>query len=195
METESELDVRCGTQEPGNQLACRRLYTQLIHSCKGAALDRVINAGPGEGLKAWKDMVERYEPRQRTRQAGLLQTLMAWPFAGDPLERLVACEREVARWEQLSGERLNDIGLVIKQVDEGDMKRHLVYTADPLNTWPVFRAEVINVRLALGTSGQGPAPMDVGDLGDEHYEDLGAVGKGSAKGKGGGPGKFLGKCW
>ena len=99
MEIEHELDFRLAAQEPGNALAARRLYTLLIHSCKGAALDRVINAGPGEGLLAWKDMVERFEPRQRTRQAGLLQALMAWSFQGDPLERLEAWEREVARWE------------------------------------------------------------------------------------------------
>ena len=62
-ETEPQLDFKLGAQEPGNALACRKLYTLLIHSCKGAALDRIINAGPGEGLMAWKDLVERFEPR------------------------------------------------------------------------------------------------------------------------------------
>ena len=51
VENEPHLDVTLDAQEPGSQLACRRLYTLLIHSCKGGVLDRVINAGPGEGLK------------------------------------------------------------------------------------------------------------------------------------------------
>ena len=135
VELEPDLDVRLASQEPGNAVACRRLYTLLIHSCKAGALDRVINAGQGEGLRSWKDMVERYEPRQRTRQAGLLQTLMAWSFQGDPLERLETWGREVSRWEQLSGERLNDelrIVLVMKQPEESYLKRRRIYNADRL---------------------------------------------------------------
>ena len=65
-ETEVELDVALINWEPGMLFDCRRHHTLLIHSCKGGALDRVINAGPGEGLPGGKDMVAGFEPRQRT---------------------------------------------------------------------------------------------------------------------------------
>ena len=211
-ETDSQLDCWLGVQEAGNTLESRKLYTRLLHSSEGAALDRIIHAGPGEGLLVWKDLVKRFEPRQRTRQAGLLQALMAWSFAGDSLERLEAWEREVTRGEQLSGQKLADerkTGLVIEQLDENDSKKHLIYNADRLTGWCDFRAEVVNARLVLSTADQGLVATDVGGLDwggyeaddGEGHEELDAFGKskkGGGKGAKGGKGsvtKFMGNCY
>ena len=64
------------------------LHTVLVHVCSGSAQARVQNAGAGEGLMAWRNLVFYYEPRALTRVAGLLQEVIAWDFQkGNLLDR------------------------------------------------------------------------------------------------------------
>ena len=107
------------------RLASQKLFYLLVTSCRGPALDRIVNAGQGEGALAWRYLIEKYEPRALTRQAGLLQQLLAWSFTGDVSERLEGWERELSRYEALSGETITDgvkIGVIIRQLDAGQLK-------------------------------------------------------------------------
>ena len=45
------------------------LYHLLLHSTSGPALDRVVNAGSAEGLRAWQLLVEMYDPHIRSRNS------------------------------------------------------------------------------------------------------------------------------
>ena len=163
--------------EEGEEAASVKLYMLLLHSCKGPALDKVVNSGQNEGAHAWKMLNERYDPKATTRQAGLLQSVLSWSFAGDPLERLEAWERELARYTQMSGAAFPDglkIGMVIKNLEDGSLKNHLMFNSERLSDWPSFRRELVSVRTVLGTSsGSGAAPMDIGAVGD----------------------RFAGNCW
>ena len=63
--------------------------------CKNTALQIAVGAGRGEGLEAWKRLVERYEPRLRTRYAAQLMKIASSSLQGDLLERLGLWEREI----------------------------------------------------------------------------------------------------
>ena len=45
-------------------------YLLLLHSTSGPALDRVVNAGSAEGLRAWQLLVERYDSHTGREQQG-----------------------------------------------------------------------------------------------------------------------------
>ena len=66
----------------------QQLYWMLLMLCKNTALQIVVGAGRGEGLEAWRLLVERYEPRLRTRYAAQLMKIMSFSLQGDLLERL-----------------------------------------------------------------------------------------------------------
>ena len=44
-------------REASNQMACI-----LLMISRAAVLDHVINAGPGDGLTAWRSLCRRFEP-------------------------------------------------------------------------------------------------------------------------------------
>ena len=56
----------------------QQLYWMLFTQCKNTALQIAVGAGRGEGLEAWKLLVERYEPRLRTRYAALFMKVMGF---------------------------------------------------------------------------------------------------------------------
>ena len=169
-EQNPEGDVRNVTMANDMQRqASRTLFTLLLHSVKGVALDKVINSGEGEGIQAWRNLVERYEPKALARQAGTLQALLQWSFAGDILERLESWEREVARYEAISKEVVSSgvrIGIVLRQLEESPLKQHLVLNSERLKTWKTFVEEVVQVRTALNAATSGSSPMDIGGVSD-----------------------------
>ena len=76
--------------------------------CKDAALNAVFLAGDSEGLEAWRQLTEKYEPKMRTRFAGQLMSILSFSFQGDTTERITAWEREIATCERDSGKTLDD---------------------------------------------------------------------------------------
>ena len=54
-----------------------------------------VNAGEGEGLRAWRAFVDIYDPSLRSWSAGRLLELVNWSFAGDIQERLESKGRAV----------------------------------------------------------------------------------------------------
>ena len=64
-----------------------------------------MNAGSAEGLRAWQLLVERHDPHFRSRTAGQLLCLLQFDFSGDVLAKLEAYERDLALYEEASGEK------------------------------------------------------------------------------------------
>ena len=164
--------------------AGRELYHILISLVRGPALDKVVNAGEYNGLEAWRLLSDRYDPKIRSRTAGQLVHLLRWNFSGDVLTRLEAFEREVTLYTGNSGETVSDnlrIGLVLNNLEDGGLRDHLLMNAERLQTWPVFREELVNILRVRA----GPIPMDVGALGkgkgkkgDGRFGGYGTDGKG-----------------
>jgi hypothetical protein len=170
------------------RIAAADLYHLLLHLTTGPALDRVVNAGESEGLEAWRSLTMRYNPRLRSRAAGQLMELLKWDFSGEVMARIESFERAIATYQGAANEVLSDnlkIGIVLNRIADTELATHLVFHADRLNTWGLFRAEVVNIAraraVAAGTyptlaNPAGAAPMEV---------DAVTKGKGKGKGKSG----------
>ena len=62
--------------EEDDRAASAQLYWMMLMICKGAALNIVFLAGDSEGLEAWRQRTEKYEPKMRTRFAGQLMSIV-----------------------------------------------------------------------------------------------------------------------
>ena len=94
------------TQDSAAAAMSAQLYYVLVMTCRGTALDRVVNAGSSEGLEAWRQLQLASGPRTGTRHAGMLLELLPYSFEGDILARLEAFERGLAKYETSTGERM-----------------------------------------------------------------------------------------
>ena len=205
---EATEPVRASLPTTADRDAATQLYYILVLICKAAALNMVINAGKGEGLVAWKRLCSHYEPGVRTRQVGLLVELLAFNFSGDIESRLEEFDRAISRYdERATGPeaRLTDaikVGVVIRNLEEGALRQHLLLNMARLSTWASFRAEVAQIRRAQATlSVSGPVPMEVGAFtrspkgGGRGRGGDAAAGTDKTCGNCGRPGHFKRDCW
>ena len=81
-----------------DRAASAQLYRMMLMICKGAALNVVFLAGDSEGLEAWRQLTEKYEPKMRTRFAGQPMSILSFSFQGDTTERITAWEREIVTY-------------------------------------------------------------------------------------------------
>ena len=171
----STAETNAGLPEGEQVQASSDLYHLLLHSTSGPALDRVVNAGSAEGLRAWQLLVERYDPHIRSRTAGQLLSLLQFDFSGDMLAKLEACERDLALYEQASGEKISDglrVEIVLNQVTDIELATHLLLNSERFQTWALFRRELVDVsraraaasgayQMRRGANDSNTAPMDI----------------------------------
>ena len=93
-------ETNAGLLDDEQVQASTDLWHLLLHSTAGPALNRVVNAGSAEGLRAWQLLVQRYDSHIRSRTAGQLLSLLQFDFSGDMLVKLEAYERDLALYEQ-----------------------------------------------------------------------------------------------
>ena len=139
----SDVPIPNATMREGvDRAASARLYWMMLMICKGAALNTVFLAGDSEGLEAWRQLTEKYEPKMRTRFAGQLMSILSFSPQGDTTERITAWERETATYERDSGKTLDDeikIGTVLLRLLEPQLKTHLLMRVDRPKKWTDFR--------------------------------------------------------
>ena len=148
--------------------ASAQLYWMMLTICKGAALNTVFLAGDSEGLEAWRQLTEKYEPKMRTRFAGQLMSILSCSLQCDTTQRITAWEREVATYERDSGKILDDeikVGAVLLRLPESKLKTHLLMRVDKLKKWTDFRDEVAAISRAIAVAQSQPTPMDIGAVG------------------------------
>ena len=150
----SIAETNAGLIENEQVQASTDLYHLLLHSSSGPALDRVVNAGSEEGLRAWQLLVERYHAHIRSRTAGQLLSLHQFDFTGDMLAKLEAHERDLAPYEQASG-KISDglrVGIVLNRVTDTGLATHLLLNSERFQTWALFRRELVDVSRARGAA-------------------------------------------
>ena len=120
-----------------------QLYYLLVLLCRGAALTIVTNAGEQEGLLSWEKLVDHYDPAVAGRQAGQLLSILSWVFSSELQERLELFDREVRRYGAKSGVSVPpilNVGIVLRQMEDGGLKQHLLMNAARFGTdWPASR--------------------------------------------------------
>ena len=107
-----------------------RSLTMRIGSVGTAPLDDAHDlqgrgAGDSEGLWAWRQLTEKFEPKMRTRFAGQLMSILSYSFHGDTTERFTAWEREITTYERDSGKVLDDeikVGAMLLRLPESQLK-------------------------------------------------------------------------
>ena len=67
--------------------ASAQFYWRMLVICKGAALNTVFLAGDSEGLEAWRQLTEKYEPKMRTRFAAHLMSILSFSLQVDTTVR------------------------------------------------------------------------------------------------------------
>ena len=77
----------------------------MLMISKGEAVNTVFLAGDNEGLEAWRQLTEKYEPKMRTRFAGQLMSIQSFSFQDGTFERISAWD-EIATYERDSGKVL-----------------------------------------------------------------------------------------
>ena len=125
-----------------------------LHSTSGPALDRMVKAGSAEGLRAWQLLFERCDPHIRSRAAGQLLSLLQFDFSGDVLAKLEAYERDLALYEQASGEKISD-GLrvgILNRVTDTELATHLLLTSERYQTCALFRRELVECLACKSSS-------------------------------------------
>ena len=137
-----------------------------------------MNAGSAEGLRAWQLLVERYDPHIRSRTAGQLLSSLQFDFSGDILAKLEAHERDLALYEQASGEKISDglrVGVVLNRATDTELATHLLLNSERFQTWALFRRELVDVSRARaaasgsyhmrrGVNDSNTAPMEIDAL-------------------------------
>ncbi|MCP4245163.1 MAG: hypothetical protein GY772_31880 [bacterium] len=75
---QGELDPLGPGMEPARAQRSHQLFYILAMLREGRAQDKVANTAPGNGLELWRQLCLEYEPRVRSRQAGLLQQVFLY---------------------------------------------------------------------------------------------------------------------
>ena len=130
---------------------------------EGSAQRLLEHAGDGEGLLSWRRLVPGYELATAGGETSLLLEVLAQTFKGDVRASLDEFDVKIQRYERTCGDFLSDrvaIAVVLKGIEDDDLRRHLLMHAARLSTHPLVREEMRSIIMARDTL-TGPAPMDV----------------------------------
>ena len=187
------------------------LFNVLTQSVEGRALSVMMNSEPGNGLQAWRMMVDAYEPRIGGRYTSMLMGIIgpSWSSVKETefLEALETWEVLIRRSEEQSKETVNDptrCAVVMKHAPAG-IRLALRTASSSIDSNYAKLKRCVKDYLQTGINYdqqgtsvpardmRGPMPMDVGAL--QKGDNKGRWGKGKdkmGKGKKGKKGKDKG---
>ena len=125
-------------------------------------------AGDSDGLEAWRQLTETYEPKVRKRFARQLMSILSFSLQSDTAERITAWEREKATNVRDSGKVWDDevkIGTFLLRLPESQLITHLLMRVDTLKKLTDFSCEVVAISRAISAAQTQPTPMDIGVMG------------------------------
>ena len=109
---------------------------------------------------------------------GQLLSLLQFDFSGDMLAKGEAHERDLALYEQASGEKISDglrVGIVLNRVTDTEFATHSLLNSETFQTWTLFRQKLVDVSCARaaasgacqmrrGANDSSTAPMEMDEL-------------------------------
>ena len=148
-----------------SQASSAYLHCALIATCHGNAMKLVKKAGPGEGLEGYRLLLNRSDARNRqTRVMRLLAILACDLRQGDLLDNLEKFDQLVQEYENESNKVLDDdikIGVIIKGMEMGSLREHLMLHSERADTYQLFREEIDVIARAQGVAMMTSQPMDL----------------------------------
>ena len=131
----------------------RNISTELNHVLimltRGRAQRLVLKAKEPEGLEAYRILLWRYEPVSTVTAVSKLVDMLATALSGDLMDSLTDFERRVSTLEQDAQETLSElfkIGVVIKGLEKGGFRDHLLINTAGTTVWTKFVKEIENVK-------------------------------------------------
>ena len=125
-------------------------------------------AGPGEGLEAWRLLLDHFESQTRQSKVMRMIQVLGWQFkGGDMQSALEEFDALTRRYQETTGKAVDDdskIGILIKGFGDSALKEHLALYSDRCETYAAFRNELDTLVKARAAFLIGPAPMDIGAL-------------------------------
>ena len=161
------LSLVSGREEKLRAMASE-LYHVLVMLTRGRAQKLVLKAGDPEGFEAYRLLLRRYELQTTAATVTKLVELLSTQFAGDLLDCVTDFETRVAVWGSEAGEQLSDlikIGFVVKGLEKGNFRDHLLINTSGTKQWSRFIKEIEAVELARLNS--RPTPMDLSAVGHD----------------------------
>jgi hypothetical protein len=125
------------------KMTSAQLFYILVMITRGQPLTMITNMGASEGFLAWEKFIETYEPTVRTKQAGQLLGILSWDFSGDLQHKIEQFDRTVTLYQTRSLEVISDsmkIGIALRQMEEGNLRQHLLMNSSRLTTWKTFKS-------------------------------------------------------
>ena len=119
------------------------LYRVLIMLTRGRAQRLVLKAAEPEGLEAYRLLFRRCEPFSTVTTVSKLVDLLATTFSGDLMDSWTDFERLFTSWEDFI-----KIGVVIKGLERGGFRCHLLINTAGTTEWTKFVKDIENVELA-----------------------------------------------
>ena len=126
-----------------------QLYFVLIMLCTGRALDRIANAPHGWGMEAWRMLFQTYSPKNNARLVVMMLEVLAFLLdTNDVVNSLETMEGKIKEFERYANIEIPEflqIGIVIRQAEEGPMRTHLIMNSHRLAIFQDNKTEVTNV--------------------------------------------------
>ena len=144
------------------------LHSALIAVTSESSLLLVQRAGPGEGLEAWRLLLDHYESQTRQSKVMKMIQVLGWQFKGGDMQAaLEEFDALTRRYQETTGKAVDDdskIGILIKGFGDSALKEHLALYSDRCETYAEFRHELDTLVKARAAFLVGTAPMDIGAL-------------------------------
>ncbi len=144
--------------DAGEEDSSRELHYVLTLTCLGDALDRVMNAGPGEGALAWRALVDEYDPRTALHASGAMCEVLKHVFTADT-STFASFERKVLNYQRISGKVLDEdmkVGVVISNMSDSEIQKHLMMNTRKLKTYRAVCDEVQDILHTRSATSAGP---------------------------------------
>ena len=168
--------------EPLNQDMDAQLRYLLVMLTSGPVL-QIIRQQPS-GVRAFRDLARRYNPRSQARSLTQLQGIMHFDFGQEPAgvtDRMIVFERFAGEHESSSGEALGVLvkcAVLLERVPP-ELRTHLLLTCGSRPDYAIMRQTVESYSVARRSwqpghsTTMGEAPMEI----DAVYGDKGKKGK------------------
>ena len=140
----SELDIKFARLGRCTEKRLRlTFYHALILFCKGKALKVVLTNKEGEGLEAWRSLVNKYEPPSKASVVGKLVEILLNPLMGDLLGAITIFERRVMIYEAQRHETIQRflwklVASLPVGMAQSSMREHLLFSASKCDSWANF---------------------------------------------------------